>query len=204
MSKRKGSTEEDYAFMHRSVVVSPPVRKQPNMPSSWENTRQQLVSLRQSLPSDDPIQHSLQRQSSRLPTFEHKAAQQSQKADTILEQLHRQMEAATATRQQESLALQVLQTDLVQLTTRQQQLAAAIQDGCDQQHELRQQIADCQHQIETAMAGLSAVQEDKLVAVPRLRHQLSLYAACTGVKWDFGGNDTQQQQVLAGEMVSSS
>lgn len=122
----------------------------------------------------------------------------TKKSSTLQDKLQQKIDAVTSKCQQESQQLHKLQVNLTSLKAERDSLQLHDCNEVDQQlHELRDDIAKFQQQtdeLEMQAEELLAEQQD---IVPRLKHQISLYAACTGIKWDF-----DQDSVLAGQVVS--
>jgi hypothetical protein len=175
--------------------------------STWEDCRQQLAMIRQKITvptttndnnnDNDPIRQALQHQQlvGRAQQFHDAAAQESAQAEAIFVQLQHQFDTASQARQQR-------QHELAHVQAQYQLVRAAVQGNADRQMALQAEIDGFRNEAATELATVSHVQQQGTWQVPRLQHQLSLYAACTGVKWNFVAQQQQRDAAhLVGEMV---
>jgi hypothetical protein len=64
---------------------------------------------------------------------------------------------------------------------------------------LQQKIVRALEEANQVVESIDSVEEARQIQVPRLKHQISLYANTTGIKWDFENKDN----LLAGQVVST-
>jgi myosin heavy subunit len=195
-NKRKGEeTTDDSA----TVVFSPAGQSRSQQQRmAWLACQQRLTAARKYLSQSttDLVLQKLQHHVERPEQFQQQANERLEEADEVYQKLQKQVETTTAACQQESQSLHQVQTELSELQEKKKAVQAQIQEGADTQHELQQEIARYRQEASTEMEGMQEVKVERQLKVPRLRHQLSLYAACTGVKWNF-----EKEKVLAGEVV---
>jgi DNA repair exonuclease SbcCD ATPase subunit len=63
-------------------------------------------------------------------------------------------------------------------------------------HDLEQRIASAMEEASQHVESIDMVEESRKNQVPRLKHQISLYASTTGIKWDF-----DKERLLQGHVV---
>jgi chromosome segregation ATPase len=97
---------------------------------------------------------------------------------------------------EESAALYQLQTALHKLNAERDSMLADLSATDQQTEELIQDITRYQQEADEEMGAIDSVEENAKKSVPRLQYLISLYASCTGIKWDF-----DQERLLEGEVV---
>jgi chromosome segregation ATPase len=97
---------------------------------------------------------------------------------------------------EESAALFQLQTDLHKLNAERDAMLADLSATNQQAEELNRDITRYQQEADEEMGAIDSVEENAKKSVPRLQYLISLYASCTGIKWDF-----DQERLLEGELV---
>lgn len=178
-----------------SVVVSSP---EPQFQkASWDECRKRLVAARNHLSQDDTVLSTIQMLSGNAVTFDKEAKKAADEAERVSAQLIEQLEKANETCKQESQQLKQLNARLNKFRMEQNMLSQQIQDCNDTYHELRQQTERFKAEASEDMHGVENLKEKQLMEVTRLRHQISLYALCSGIKWDYS-----EEGILAGEVVS--
>jgi len=71
-----------------------------------------------------------------------------------------------------------------------------------QSHTLRRDIGQLQQLQISEQEYMELVHKQRQYEVPRLQQQISLYAACTGVKWDFVAQENSSNgNLIAGNVV---
>jgi len=129
------------------------------------------------------------------------------KAEDIHRQLATAFASAKAACQHESGVLQDIASKINIMNDKRRSLLDSI-DALDQQQvKLQQKIAQHQLECEEELERIDGVQEARKAEVPRLKHQLSLYAATTGIKWDFSDENQENNAdgaVLTGSVVRGS
>ncbi|GAX15533.1 hypothetical protein FisN_6Hh170 [Fistulifera solaris] len=128
-------------------------------------------------------------------TFDNEAKKAANKADEECARLMKQVEEATETCKQESQHLKQLTALLNKYKIEQNMLSQQIQECNDTFHDLRQQTERFKVEALEDMDGVEQLKERQLMEVTRLRHQISLYALCSGIKWDYA-----EEGILAGEV----
>jgi chromosome segregation ATPase len=195
--KRKGSefapaTDTASAVASRSVVY-----QKPN--TSWKESQSKLTSLRERLQKEDNedqvwsiLQNCLTHESSikeaESVMLTESAATQKKLDDAVQE--------AAEQCKEESAALYQLQTALHKLNTERDSMLADLSATDQQTEELNQDIHRYQQEADEEMGAIDSVEENAKKSVPRLQYLISLYASCTGIKWDF-----DQERLLEGEVV---
>ena len=185
-----------------SVVVSSASSRGQQQRMAWSQCQQRLTAARQFLSAQaetkDDVIAEFEALANKSRDFRANMEEELQNADALCDKLFHKTQAAHKARRAESQATHALQLQVAQLKAARQTLMGQLQDEADAQHELKLEIARLQSEAERETEGAEQVQLEQQLQIPRLRHQLSLYAACTGIKWDY-----EQTNVLAGEMVSA-
>jgi len=118
----------------------------------------------------------------------------------VVQALERRIDAAQRRCEQKSQVLVRLRGEVRELESDRDALA-------DRLEHLRAQVGDAQHRI-LRESELGREYSDEAESVLRkqqtevmaLKHQISLYASCTGIKWDY---DTNEDGTLEGQVVRS-
>jgi uncharacterized protein YxeA len=195
--KRKGSdfapSSDTAAVPSRSVVYQQPK-------TSWKESQSKLASLRERLQKEDNdqvwsiLQNCLTHESSI------KEAESVMLAESAATQknLDAAVQEAAEQCKEESAALYQLQTALHKLNAERDAMLVDLSATYQQTEELNQDITRYQQEADEEMGAIDSVEETAKKSVPRLQYLISLYASCTGIKWDF-----DQERLLAGEVVRS-
>jgi hypothetical protein len=130
--------------------------------------------------------------------FEKVMKGKTQVADIIQEKLQAKIAQAQAQLQHESHVVKQIQEELSLLENSKANLERELAELNTEQHQLQYDISMFQKEQVSEQEQLEYLQEARKLEVPRLRHQISLYANCTGIKWDF-----EQEKLLAGQVVRS-
>jgi myosin heavy subunit len=193
--KRKGSdfapSSDTTTASSRSVVYQKPS-------TSWQESQSKLASLRERLQKEDNdqvwsvLQNCLTHESS---IKEAESVMLSESAVTQ-EKLDSAVQAAAEQCKEESEALYLLQTALHKLHAERDAMLADLSSTDQQMEDLNQDITRFQQEADEEMGAIDSVEESAKKSVPRLQYLISLYASCTGIKWDF-----DQERLLEGEVV---
>ncbi len=195
MNKRKVN-EIDERDRSPSVAVS---SVEPQLEeTSWTDCLKRLAIARNHLSQEDPVLSTIAILSGYAVTFENEAKKAADEADEECARLMQQVEEATETCKQESQHLKQLTALLNKYRIEQNMLSQQIQECNDTFHDLRQQTERFKVEALEDMDGVEQLKERQLLEVTRLRHQISLYALCSGIKWDYS-----EEGILAGEVVST-
>jgi small-conductance mechanosensitive channel len=192
--KRKGS---DFAPSSETTVVTRSVVYQ-KPSTSWQESQSKLASLRERLQKEDNdevwsiLQNCLTHESSIKEAESVMLAESSatqKKLDVAVQEAAEQCK-------EESEALYQLQTALHKLHAERDAMLADLSATDQQTEELNQDIIRYQQEANEEMGAIDSVEESAKKSVPRLQYLISLYASCTGIKWDF-----DQERLLEGEVV---
>jgi chromosome segregation ATPase len=193
--KRKGSdfapSSDTAAVVSRSVVYQQPS-------TSWKESQSKLASLRERLQKEDNdqvwsiLQNCLTHESS---IKEAESVMLTESAVTQ-KKLDAAVQEAAEQCKEESAALFQLQTDLHKLNAERDAMLADLSATNQQAEELNRDITRYQQEADEEMGAIDSVEENAKKSVPRLQYLISLYASCTGIKWDF-----DQERLLEGEVV---
>jgi hypothetical protein len=192
--KRKGS--EFAASSDTATVVSRSVVYQPS--TSWQESKNKLASLREHLQQEDNdevwsvLQNCLTHESSI------KDAESIMLEDAAVTQtkLDAAVQEAAEQCKEESAAIYQMQTALHKLHAERDAVLADLSSTDEQVEELNKEIIRYQQEAEEEMGAIDSVEENAKKSVPRLQYLISLYALCTGIKWDF-----DEERLLEGEVV---
>lgn len=166
--------------------------------TSLNGCLQRLAVARNHLSQDDSILSKITMLSGNELIFDNEAKKATDEAEKASARLLEQVEQATETCNQESQHLKQLKALLNKYRMEQSTLSQQIQECNDTYHELRQQTERFKVEASEDMDGVENHKEKQLIEVTRLRHQISLYALCSGIKWDYS-----EEGILAGEVVSA-
>lgn len=142
---------------------------------------------------DDPILSAI-----KTPAEDSEQNHLLQEALDIRSQLHDQIEQAKFECQHESDVLSSLSSRLDSMKKKSQSLASEMKDLASMQVNMQRQIALHQEEASQEIESIDQVEEERKRQVPRLKSQISLYAATTLIKWDYACED-----VLSGQVVSN-
>jgi septal ring factor EnvC (AmiA/AmiB activator) len=187
--KRKG--EDFNSNDSRAVIVAPSMDR-------WEACQSKLAALRESLSAesndaeDDLIAY-LTDLKSRNTQAENKIMQTEKEALEIQARLDSQTSEALAACHEESEFLFHLQSELSQRKADRDTLAQELQEYDDEIYSVRDEIAGYKQEISLQLEDAESLEGLRKIQVPRMQQQISLYAMCTGIKWDFA-----QERRLAG------
>ena len=194
--KRKGSEfgASNTSYLSRSVVYSPEK-------SRWEDTQAKMKSLREALQSttttsDDPVLKELQETQQHEDMVKDNTKTMLQNATEIQNKLDHKVQEAVTACQQESEQVYQSKVQLTELQATRDAMMVELQDADNEIHALQDEIATYKEQAAEEIDTCALLEEEQKLKVPRLKHQISLYASCTGIKWDF-----DQERVLAGSVV---
>lgn len=192
--KRKGSDVVAGAFgsSTRSVVVQPV-----NSGSSWATTRSKLASYRETLEADqDPVWSILQRNLTHNDEAESTKATMMKDADETLKKLEAAVEQAAEHCKEESAAVHEMQQALKKLAAERDNVLHYLSLTDTQIENINKEIMRYQTEADQEIGAIDSVEEERKTSVPRLKYLISLYAMCTGIKWDF-----DEERILTGSVV---
>lgn len=195
MLKRKANDIENAGHSMSIAVSSIEPRFQE---ASWNECLKRLAVARNHLSQEDSVLATITMLSGNAVTFDSEAKKAADEADEACARLLKQVEEATETCKQESQNLKQLKALLNKYRVEQNMLSQQIQECNDTYHELRQQTERFKVEASEDMDNVEHLKEKQFMEVTRLRHQISLYALCSGIKWDYS-----EEGILAGEVVSA-
>jgi len=190
--KRKNSNDatSTSSYVSRSIVFSPEK-------SRWEDTQAKMKSLRESLlTTHDPVLKELHETQQHESNMKDYMKEVKLDALDIQEKLDEKVQEAVAACQQESEQVYQSKVQLTELQAARDDLMEEMQDADNVILKLQNDIATYKCQAAEEIDTCETFEQEQKMRVPRLKHQISLYANCTGIKWDF-----EQERVLAGSMV---
>jgi hypothetical protein len=197
-NKRKGHDDTDASFS-RSVVFSP----RNTTSSNWTDCKGRLDSILQqcSCSQNDPVLDDISEISTlRGKRFPEILQSKLEKGDVVHQKLQSQIaatnlhlrdESAAATSLREQWQKLVRHADFIQ----QQKLASEQQCA-----KLASEKAPFQKLANQEREIMELTRQQRAKQVPRLQQQISLYAAMTGIKWDFEAQE-HAGEYLVGEVV---
>jgi chromosome segregation ATPase len=141
---------------------------------------------------DDPILSAIEN-----PADDSEESDLLEQARDIQSQLHDQIDQAKDACQHESDVLSTLSTRLDSMKQKRQSLTSDMEDLDSMQLNLQRKIALHQDEASQEIESIDRFEEERKKQVPRLKSQISLYAATTLIKWDYACQD-----VLSGQVVS--
>jgi hypothetical protein len=142
---------------------------------------------------DDPILSAIEN-----PAQDSEETDLMEQARQIQSQLHDQIDQAKHACQHESDVLSSLSSRLDSMKKKRQSLTTDMEDLDSMQLNLQRRIALHQEEASQEIESIDQVEEERKRQVPRLKSQISLYAATTLIKWDYACQD-----VLSGQVVST-
>lgn len=195
MIKRKVNdlANEDQYFTS-IVVSSPEIQRQE---TSWTDCLKRLVAARNHLSHDDPLLSTLAQLSGNAITFDNEVKKAADEAERLSAQLVQKVKMADETCIQESHHFKQLNARWNKFRMEQSMLSQQLQECNATYHELQQQTERLKEEASEDMNGVEQIKETEIMEVTRLRHQISLFALCSGIKWDYA-----EEGLLAGEVVS--
>ena len=98
--------------------------------------------------------------------------------------------------QQELSALEAMENKLAEICKERDSIQHDISDLNRLREELETKISLAMEEANQEVENIDMVEEARKNQVPRLKHQISMYASTTGIKWDYGEGD-----ILQGEAV---
>ena len=195
MLKRKANVIENEGHSMSIAVSSTEPQFQQ---ASWNECLKRLAVARNHLSQEDSVLSTITMLSRNALTFDNEAKKAIEEADQACVRLLHQVDDATETCKQESQQLKQLKALLNKYRMEQNMLSEQLQEYNDTYHELRQQTERFRVEASEDMDSVEHLKEKQLMEVTRLRHQISLYALCSGIKWDYS-----EEGMLAGEVVSA-
>lgn len=196
VSQRKSKRKADDWKASGVEIVTVQSEKQ-----SWEDCKKKLVALRtehQSSKEDRVLTQLQSAVNSRNSSWDDKKAGMVEESNILYSKLQEKIQAVTKACQKESEVLYQLKLSLTSLKAERDALAQDANDADQHLHQLKEDYARFQKKIQEISDQTDEVLQEQMETVPRLKHQISLYASCTGIKWDF-----DQENVLAGQVVSA-
>ena len=142
---------------------------------------------------DDPILSAIEN-----PAEDSEETDILEQAREIQSQLHDQIDQAKHACQHESDVLSSLSSRLDDMKKKRQSLTSDMEDLDSMQVNLQRRISLYQEEASQEIESIDQVEEERKRQVPRLKSQISLYAATTLIKWDYAC-----QHVLSGQVVST-
>lgn len=113
--------------------------------------------------------------------------------------LTRQISAEEETCQAESQTAEALETTVQDLMHHRNGMATELSHLDQQQGELQDRIGAALNEANQQVASIDGVQVALKNQVPRLKHQISMYATTTNIKWDYYADDDNANDVDQGE-----
>jgi hypothetical protein len=138
--------------------------------------------------------------------LQQKVLSNSSYGDTIYASIQEEISNISTHVRDESTMTTHLETQLQNLHRTTAELQNQHKTVREQIHQYKQQIQQFKKTIDAAESTAATTRQERLMTVPRLQQQLSLYAAMTGIKWDYieqenHSNQNQGHLMLIGEMV---
>jgi ABC-type transporter Mla subunit MlaD len=140
---------------------------------------------------DDPILSAIEN-----PAPDSEETDILEQARGIQSQLHDQIDQAKDACQHESDVLSNLSSRLDSMKKKRESLICEMEDLDSMQLNLQRRIALHQEEASQEIESIDQVEEERKRQVPRLKTQISLYAATTLIKWDFSSQDALSGQVV--------
>jgi hypothetical protein len=134
----------------------------------------------------------------KMHTFQRQREDLIQVSTAIQEKLTKRINVEEAKCQKESENVQAIEQELIHIQQERDSLVREMTDLEKMRKELEQQIASAIEEANKEVEAIDLVEENRKNTVPRLKHQISLYAATTGLKWEF-----ENDHLLEGHVVST-
>ena len=191
MASHKRKQEEVFTVNARPAVVIVGDNNNNNPISSLKSKLQGIATTLNQ--QDDPILSAIEN-----PAEDSEETDLLEQARDIRSQLHDQIDEAKHACQHESDVLSSLSGRLDSMKEKRQSLTSEMEDLDSMQVNLQRRIVSYQEEASQEIESIDQVEEDRKRQVPRLKSQISLYAATTLIKWDYAC-----QHVLSGQVVST-
>lgn len=178
-----------------------------NQREAWKNTQQRMKAARDFLqcsPIDvDPLVVAIHKQLNRPMEFSTATEDASNQASDILSKLQQQIVQAQADTQAESAQLDDLQVEIQDFQAKKDQMQLAIKKVVTTMEDLSSEMEEYRKEVEDGQEALQVAQLQHHLQVPRLRHQISLFASCTGISWNFDDESCKEGglAILSGQVV---
>jgi hypothetical protein len=185
-SKRKGDDYQESVAPSSVAVV--------RCGGRWDACKEKLVAMRNNYNHSDNTKERLMQLQHDFPVLQ---KDMNQQANELVEMLDTQIETLTEAYQVESDTLYQMRVKLTTLQAEREELFQNTDDLDQASFKLRNNIAEYQEQAKKELEMARQLEKEQTIKVSHIKHQISLYANCTGVKWDF-----DQDDVLEGEVVS--
>ena len=195
-NKRKGS-ELESSFPTVVAMSSPR-----SVESEWEQTQRRLDVFEQQSQDNDDDNTSNNDWVSRLRRIQSLSLSESrqrleEQADTVLESIDQDIREARAAFQQESDDVYRLQQTVEALQVDCEELQATIDDERVEASDMQERIFAYKEECSQTVNDKDRLEAERTQHVRKLKHQISLFAKTTGIKWDY-----DEESMLAGEVVS--
>lgn len=119
-------------------------------------------------------------------------------SEKVKDGLNRKISKEEAKFEEESANVSAVERALKQIAEERDSLQEDMKDLERMRQDLEQRIATAMEEASQEVESINLVEENRKNQVPRLKHQISLYASTTGIKWNFD-ND----RLLEGHVVST-
>mmetsp|Transcript_14701 Transcript_14701/g.20782 ORF Transcript_14701/g.20782 Transcript_14701/m.20782 type:complete len:251 (-) Transcript_14701:51-803(-) len=133
----------------------------------------------------------------------HLASNFAQKQETLVKEsksiqnaLQKRINQERAACMKESDDLYHMELKLQQLQVDKDALHESLQDMDTLEREMKERIIQYNMEASEQVESIDQVESERKQQVPRLKQQISLYAATTGIKWDY-----DQEHLLVGEVA---
>lgn len=130
--------------------------------------------------------------------FQRQQQQLKNKSHTIQSSLKNKISDEESKCQEESANISAMEQVLHEIAQERDSLQNDLKDLEAVRQDLEQRIASAIEEASQEVEKIDMVEESRKERVHRLKHQISLYASTSGIKWDF-----ENEQLLEGHVVST-
>ena len=119
-------------------------------------------------------------------------------ASSVQKDLEERIKEARDACREESDEVYRLQQRVREMTADCEELEQTVEDHRMEASQIQERIYQYKEEASQEIEEMDRVEADRIQQVPKLKHQISLFAKITGIKWDY-----QEDKLLAGQVVSS-
>ncbi|CAB9526900.1 expressed unknown protein [Seminavis robusta] len=203
MGKRRGDdvlvasvpavvTETIFTAAMSPSPSSRPAGANNHSPPSWIDSASfdhKLMVVRENLKLDvssmDDFLAEVEHCQGKMHDFQRKQEDIKASSQSIQDRLMEKIQQEEAKCQVESANVETMEKELQEIAQERDSIANDIADLNRMRDDLTQRIAMAVEEASQQVEDINMVDEARKNQVPRLKHQISLYADTTGIKWDF-------------------
>lgn len=147
-------------------------------------------------PEEDDFIREVNQCHSQIQAFQKQQSQVLEESQAIQDTLQSKIKDQQTRCQQELSTVEAMENDLKEIANERDSIQQDIATLNRMREDLETKISLAMEEASQEVESIDMVEEARKNQVPKLKHQISMYATTTGIKWDYNEGDVLQGEVV--------